>query len=166
MSRQRDSLVLALACLFVLTLASAAPSAADASLPHSREFAPGGEPLLHSSVADESDSSEWYSAVVDTTTATTTTIVPTASLLPPGTDPRTSDVWGANEAARGQYNDTITKVGWSFLHIRTNPGASNMAQAKGAGHLEGVLTAERIYQYRKQHRLPCIPLFPLRVQYS
>ena len=54
--------------------------------------------------------------------------------------------WLPNEAARGQYNDTIDEVGWSFLSVFTNDGMSNTAQAAGAGYLEGAQSAHRIYQ--------------------
>lgn len=54
--------------------------------------------------------------------------------------------WLPHEAARGQYNDTIDEVGWSFLSVVTNDAMSNAAQAAGAGYLEGAQSATRIYQ--------------------
>jgi len=66
-----------------------------------------------------------------------------------------SSPWRQNEAARAQFNDTMNTVGWSFLHVTTNPAMSNTAQASAAGYVEGKLTATRIYQCVD----PCCPCF-------
>jgi hypothetical protein len=86
------------------------------------------------------------SAIVDTGAdgETVVHLVPREQLL----SSLDTDGWAPREAAWGVFNDSsYYHVGWGKLEIHTNPKLADEACATAAGHLEGKITANRIYQH-------------------